>query len=119
MICFIQRSFKKAFVFLFLSGVLFAGKITPAAERSNLYFPLLKDKKVALVVNHASLVGQSHLLDHLLKHAINVQKIFAPEHGFRGKADAGAHIKNSRDRKTGLSIISLYGTHKKPTKSDL
>ena len=104
---------------MLLTGVLLAGQIIPAAERSNLYLPLLKDKKVALVVNQSSLVGQRHLLDHLLKHGVKVQKIFAPEHGFRGKADAGAHIKNSRDSKTGLPIISLYGKHKKPTKSDL
>jgi len=100
-------------------SVLSAGKIIPAAERAEVYLPLLKDKKVALVVNHSSLVGKSHLLDHLLKHHIKVQIIFAPEHGFRGKADAGAHIKNSKDRQTGLPIISLYGKHKKPTKADL
>jgi len=100
-------------------SVLSAGKIIPAAERSELYLSLLKNKRVALVVNHSSLVGKSHLLDHLLKRGIKVQKIFAPEHGFRGKADAGAHIKNSKDRQTGLPIISLYGKHKKPTKLDL
>ena len=110
---------KSAFVFIFLSSVLFAGKIIPAAERPDLYLPLLKDKKVALVVNHSSLVGKKHLLDTLLKHGVKVQKIFAPEHGFRGKADAGAHIKNSRDTLTGLPIVSLYGKHKKPTKADL
>ncbi len=59
------------------------------------------------------------MVDCLLKHGIKVQKVFAPEHGFRGKADAGAHIKNSRDTQTGLRIISLYGKHKKPTKADL
>jgi len=107
------------FIFLLYTDTLFAEKIIPAAERSELYLPLLKDKKVALVVNHSSLVGKSHLLDHLLKHHINVQIIFAPEHGFRGKADAGAHIKNSKDRQTGLPIISLYGKYKKPTKADL
>jgi uncharacterized protein YbbC (DUF1343 family) len=99
--------------------LLFAGKIIPAAERSELYLPLLKGKRVALVVNHSSLVGKNHLLDYLLKHDIKVQKIFAPEHGFRGQADAGTHIKNSKDRQTGLPIISLYGKHKKPTKADL
>jgi len=102
-----------------LLSVLSAGKIIPAAERAKLYLPLLKEKRIALVVNHSSLVGKSHLLDHLLKHDIKVQIIFAPEHGFRGKADAGAHIKNSKDRQTGLPIISLYGKHKKPTKEDL
>jgi uncharacterized protein YbbC (DUF1343 family) len=99
--------------------ILYAGKITPAADRPDLYLPKLKGKRVALVVNHSSLIGRSHLVDSLLKHNIKVQKIFAPEHGFRGKADAGAHIKNSCDRKTGLPIVSLYGNHKKPMKRDL
>ena len=80
---------------------------------------MLKNKRVALVINHSSLVKKKHLVDTLLKRGVKVQKIFAPEHGFRGKADAGAHVKNSRDTKTGLPIISLYGTHKKPTKRDL
>lgn len=110
---------KTFFLLLFCSSVLFATKITPAAERPELYLPLLKDKQIALVVNHSSLTGNKHLVDFLLKHGVKVKKIFAPEHGFRGKADAGAHVKNSRDRKTGLPIISLYGKHKKPTKTDL
>lgn len=101
------------------SAVLFASDIIPAAQRTELYLPLLKSKKVALVVNHSSLVGKHHLVDTLLSQGVEVQKIFAPEHGFRGLADAGAHIKNSRDPKTGLPIISLYGKHKKPTRNDL
>ena len=111
----------KTIIFLFLcfSAFLTAGKIIPAAERTSQYLPLLKNKNVALVVNHSSLVGKTHLLDMLLSHGIKVKTIFAPEHGFRGKADAGAHIKNSTDKKTGLPIISLYGKHKKPTKNDL
>lgn len=108
-----------SFTLILLSALLFSGKITPAAERPELYLPLIKDKRIALVVNHSSLVKKRHLLDVLLKHGVKVKKIFAPEHGFRGKADAGAHIKNSRDTKTGLPIISLYGKHKKPTKQDL
>ena len=106
-------------LFFFMTVSLLAGKITPAAERSVAYLPLLKNKNIALVVNHSSRVGNVHLVDFLLKHGIKVKKIFAPEHGFRGTADAGAHIKNSRDRKTGLPIVSLYGKHKKPTKADL
>lgn len=110
---------KLFFVLILFSTLLFSGKITPAAERPELYLPLLKDKRIALVVNHSSLVKKRHLVDTLLKQGVKVQKIFAPEHGFRGEADAGAHIKNSRDTQTGLPIISLYGTHKKPTKADL
>ncbi len=124
MIHLIKRVCKRSFMFILFSTVLFAtmpftGKITPAAERSDLYLPLLKDKRIALVVNHSSLASKGHLVDTLLKHGVGVQKIFAPEHGFRGKADAGAHIKNSRDAQTGLRVISLYGTHKKPTKANL
>ncbi len=110
---------KNILVLIFLSAILFAGKIIPAAERPELYLPLLKGKNVALVINHSSMVGKIHLADYLLKHHVKVKKIFAPEHGFRGRADAGAHIRNSRDSKTGLPIISLYGKHKKPTKKDL
>jgi len=110
---------KNILVLIFLSVTLFAGKIIPAAERPELYLPLLKDRNVALVVNQSSAAGKQYLVDFLLKHYVKVKKIFAPEHGFRGRADAGAHIENSRDSKTGLPIISLYGTHKKPTKGDL
>ena len=115
----LRKLYKSFFLIIFYSSILFAGKIIPAAERPELYLPLMKGKKVALVVNHSSLVGKQHLIDSLLAQGIEVQKIFAPEHGFRGKADAGAHIKNSRDPKTGLPIISLYGKHKKPTQKDL
>ena len=106
-------------LFFFMTVSLLAGKITPAAERVEHYLPLLKNRNIAVVVNHSSLIGKRHLVDVLLKQGIRVKKIFAPEHGFRGTADAGAHIKNSRDRKTGLPIVSLYGKHKKPTKADL
>ena len=114
-----KRLYKSFFLIILLSTVLFAGKITPAAEQPDLYLPLLKNKRIALVVNHSSLVKKGHLVDTLLKHGVKVQKIFAPEHGFRGKEDAGVHIKNCRDTQTGLRIISLYGKHKKPTKADL
>ena len=115
----LKKLYKSFFLIIFYSSILFAGKIIPASEQPNLYLPLLKGKKVALVVNHSSLVGNGHLVDHLLSHGIEVQKIFAPEHGFRGQEDAGAHIQNSRDPQTKLPIISLYGKHKKPTKKDL
>jgi uncharacterized protein YbbC (DUF1343 family) len=91
----IQRSCKSILLLIFLSTLLFSGKIIPAAERLDLYIPLLKDKNIALVVNHSSLVKNRHLVDTLLKQGVKVKKIFAPEHGFRGKADAGAHVKNS------------------------
>ncbi len=114
-----NKILKSVALILFLSVSLLAKQSVPAAKRPNLYLPLLKGKSVALVVNHSSLVGREHLVDFLLKNGIKVRKIFAPEHGFRGKADAGAHVKNSRDTKTNLPIVSLYGKHKKPTKRDL
>ena len=97
---------------------LFAN-ITVGAEHTDKYLPLLKDKNVALVVNQSSVVNGQHLVDALLQKQVNVVKIFAPEHGFRGTADAGEHLTDGVDSKTGLSIVSLYGQHKKPTKNDL
>ncbi len=90
-------------------------RIITGAEKMLDYIPLLKDKKVGLVVNHTSFIGNKHLADSLLDFEINVLKIFAPEHGFRGTADAGAKIKDGVDPKTGLPVFSLYGKTKKPT----
>lgn len=91
------------------------------AEQLETLLPLLKEKRVALTVNQTSVVGpqRTHLLDTLLSHRVNVRKIFAPEHGFRGKADAGETIQNGKDVKSGLPILSLYGNNKKPTASQL
>jgi len=102
----------------FLPLTLFAN-ITVGAEQTDKYLPQLKGKNIALVVNQSSEVQGHHLVDMLLHQHINVVKIFAPEHGFRGMADAGQHLKNGVDTETGLPIISLYGQHKKPTKNDL
>lgn len=93
--------------------------IVPAAERVRLYVPLLQGKRVALAVNHSSMVRNRHLLDTMLSLDVQVVVLFSPEHGLRGTADAGATIANSQDRQTGLPIISLYGTKKKPTADDL
>ena len=71
--------------------------------------------RTAVVANQTSLVGNAHLVDTLIRAGVNVTKIFCPEHGFRGTAAAGAHVDNSTDPETGLPIISLYGTNKKPT----
>ena len=81
----------------------------------------LKGKRVALLVNQTSVVGNSntHLLDTLLKRKINIVKIFSPEHGFRGNAEAGEKVANNKDDKTGLPIISLYGSNKMPSKESL
>ena len=93
--------------------------ILPGAYNMDEYLPLLKDKRVASVINQTSKVGQQLLLDTLLKRKVNVKKIMVPEHGFRGTADAGAHVKNDVDEKTGLPVISLYGNNKKPKKEQL
>src|SRR5690554_3422374 len=79
----------------------------------------VKDYKVGIVGNQTSRVGERHLVDTLLALGINVVKIYSPEHGFRGDADAGEHVESNRDAKTGLSIISMYGNNKKPTREQL
>ena len=89
------------------------------AEQTEKYIPLLVHKRIAVVANHSSTIGKVHLVDSLMNLKIKVKKIFCPEHGFRGEADAGEIIKNQIDKKTGLQLISLYGSHKKPTVKDL
>lgn len=95
------------------------GEIVVGAERSSQYLPLLQGKNVAMVVNHSSLVEGEHLVDRLLREGVRIRKIFAPEHGFRGNADAGELISSGKDSATGLPIVSLYGKHKKPSDADL
>lgn len=91
-----------------------------AADRPELYLPLLKNKTVAIVANQTSLLtDKTHLVDFLVQNNIKIKHIFAPEHGFRGTADAGEHVKNGIDTKTGLPIISLYGDNKKPKPEQL
>ncbi len=104
---------------LLISITAFALEIQVGAAQTFAYLPLLKDKNVALVVNQSSEVHGEHLVDLLQKEGIKIQKIFAPEHGFRGNKDAGEHIKNGKDPLSGIPIISLYGKHKKPTQKDL
>jgi uncharacterized protein YbbC (DUF1343 family) len=89
--------------------------IQVGATQVEVYLPLLKDKRVALVVNQTSRVGDVHLVDFLLLKQVNVVRIFAPEHGFRGDHDAGAHVSNDIDSKTGIVITSIYGKQKKPS----
>jgi uncharacterized protein YbbC (DUF1343 family) len=89
--------------------------IRMGAEQGNRYLPLLRGKRVGLVVNQTSLVGKSHLVDTLLRQGIQVKTIFAPEHGFRGEEADGATIKDGRDSRSGLPVRSLYGATHKPT----
>jgi len=94
-------------------------RIIVGAEQTGAYFPLIKGKNIALVVNHTSLIGEIHLVDSLLRADFKVVKVFSPEHGFRGNADAGQEISDKIDLVTGLPIISLYGKNKKPQVADL
>jgi uncharacterized protein YbbC (DUF1343 family) len=91
----------------------------PGASHIELYKSFIEAKSVAIVANQTSLIGKTHLVDTLLSLGINIRVIFAPEHGFRDMADAGETIENGKDTQTGISIISLYGDHLKPTKEDL
>ncbi len=90
-------------------------KLLTAADQISEYLPLIGEQKTALVVNQTSRVGEVHLVDTLLSLGVNLQKIFAPEHGFRGTADAGEQVADGRDMQTGLPIVSLYGKNKKPS----
>ena len=91
--------------------------ITVGAERMDLLLPTLQGKRVALMVNQSSLVGSTgtHLVDTLLSQGINIVRLFVPEHGLRGKVDAGKNVRSGADEKTGLPVVSLYGQRKRPT----
>lgn len=105
--------------------------ILTAADQTNLYLKRLNGKKVAVVANQTSVIKKkkvesrkergefTHLVDSLISLKVDVKKVFAPEHGFRGKADAGEVVKDGVDTKTNLPIISLYGKNKKPSKEQL
>ena len=86
-----------------------------AAMQLEDYLPLIEGKRVGVVGNQTSIVGETHLVDTLLSLGIEIKKIYTPEHGFRGTADAGAKINSGKDEKTGIPIVSLYGKNKKPT----
>ncbi len=116
------------FLFLCFLSIFFSCTLsaqTPTlklgAEQTEEYLPMLKGKKVGLIINQTSTLGENntHLLDTLISEGIEVTTIFAPEHGFRGNADAGEIIKDGKDTKTGLPIISLYGKNKKPSAQQL
>ena len=95
-----------------------SGMQTGAAQ-SEAYLGILKNKRVAVVANPTSIVENTHLVDTLIAAGIHVVKVFAPEHGFRGEAEAGEDVSGGIDKKTGVQVVSLYGNHKKPLKEDL
>lgn len=115
---------KKAFaiivVFIFASAATKAQKtILPGAYQMSEYIPLLQHKRVGLFTNQTATIGKTHLIDTLLKSGTQIQKIFTPEHGLRGTADAGEKVNDEMDAKTGIKIVSLYGKKNAPTKEDL
>jgi len=85
------------------------------AERTDSYLPMLEGKRVALVVNQTSTIGTTHLVDSLYDLGVNITKVMAPEHGFRGEAPDGEKIDDSKDSRTGIPIVSIYGKTKKPS----
>jgi len=117
----------KNFIFLLILAAnqfscidLFAQKdIRPGAANTSAYLNLLKGKRVGVFANQTSVVGNQHLIDVLTRNGVNLKKIFGPEHGFRGAADAGEKVDNYVDEKTGVPVISLYGSKHKPSKEDL
>lgn len=97
-------------------------QIRSGAEQMDAYLPLISGKHIALVANHTSVVGGTHLVDTLISSGLekkHLLKVFAPEHGFRGDRAAGAQVADGRDPVTGIAIVSLYGAHHKPEPADL
>lgn len=118
--------------FLFILGTLFTSKsqtiskvvshkiittkdIQVGAEQFEQYEKMLQNKRIGIIANQTSMVGDQHLVDFLIAKKVNIVKVFSPEHGFRGAADAGAKVNSEIDGKTGLPIVSLYGNNKKPS----
>lgn len=93
--------------------------VITGAEQLDVLLPKLKSKKVALVVNYTAVIGKTHLADTLKSYGVIIKKILSPEHGFRGTATAGEHVKDGFDTKTGLPVVSLYGNNRKPTPAQL
>jgi uncharacterized protein YbbC (DUF1343 family) len=108
-----------AFSPIFLIAQNTQTSVLPAAYRTSVYVPMLKGKRVAVFANHTATIGNTHLVDSLVKLGIKITKAFGPEHGFRGTADAGEKIDNYNDPATGIPVISLYGKKRRPSAEDL
>jgi len=113
--------FHLLFILIFLTSACYGARKAPVpgAGRPYLYMPLITGKTVAVVANQTSMTGNMNIVDFLVSKGIDVKRIFAPEHGFRGAADAGESISDGKDAVTGLPVISLYGSHSKPFPKDL
>ncbi len=117
-------SYRAGLLFIFLFSAIFyfsqsSEKIIVGAERLDQYLEIIKSKNIGLVANQTSTIKKEHLVDVLLSEGVNVQKVFSPEHGFRGKSDAGEKVKDEFDLQTGLPIFSLYGKSKRKPSKDL
>lgn len=93
--------------------------IRTGADQTEKYLPYLKGKRVAILANQTSIIGNQHMVDSLKSRGVTIVKVFGPEHGFRGNASAGTHVADETDAATGIPVISLYGKKNKPTKEDL
>ena len=118
-----QNSFSRLLIiFVFLVGICsheLLAQIRTGADRTEVYMPLIKGKNIAVVANHTSMIGNTHLVDSLISLKVNIVEIFGPEHGFRGDNADGKVIESGIDLHTGLPVISLYGAHRKPSKEDM
>ena len=110
---------KKTTLLLVLISSNLLAQINPGAYQVDKYLSIINNKKIAIVANQSSEINGVSLVDSLLNLNQQIFKVFSPEHGFRGKADAGEKVNNQIDIKTGLEIISLYGKNKKPNKEQL
>ena len=104
---------KILFAILLLFPLPLAAQPLPGAARTELYFPLLKGDRIALLSNQSGMVGDRHTLDIMLEGGLNVVRIYSPEPGFRGTADAGEQVAGGRDARTGIPIVSLYSSSSK------
>ena len=106
-------------VLLTVMAVNARSQVLVGADQTADYLPILTGKRVAVVANQTSVINNTHLVDSLIQLGIDIRRVFGPEHGFRGIADAGEHLSDNIDAKTGLPVISLYGKHRKPTVADM
>ena len=95
------------------------GRIRTGAERTDRYLPLIEGRRVGIVTNQTGRIGGRHLVDSLHALGIDIAAVFAPEHGFRGEADAGEQVASGRDPATGVEVISIYGASRKPRREDI